>query len=150
GVHLVDAAKPVEKLRTQPTCRTARRRRSSCRSAGKNAPAGGGYRVWRAGRGADCDELYRGARQNRSVLRRRWIAARGVPVPCVLRVCARATFFLFWVDGFRRVGPPATDRHSGVGGYPVLVELLLPTAHDPDGQEGRERLGLAALDNEVP
>jgi hypothetical protein len=67
-----------------------------------------------------------------------------------IAVIAAATFILISVDAFRRTGPPATDRHSGVGGYPVLVELLLPLAHDPDGQEGRERLGLAALEKDVP
>ena len=67
-----------------------------------------------------------------------------------IAVIAAATFILISVDAFRRVGPPATDRHSGVGGYPVLVELLLPMAHDPNGQEGRERLGLAALEKDVP
>jgi cell division protein FtsX len=66
-----------------------------------------------------------------------------------IAVIAAATFILISVDAFRRVGPPATDRHSGVGGYPVLVELLLPMAHDPDGREGRERLGLAALEKDL-
>jgi putative ABC transport system permease protein len=66
-----------------------------------------------------------------------------------IAVIAAATFILISVDAFRRTGPPATDRHSGVGGYPVLVELLLPLAHDPNGQEGRERLGLAALEKDV-
>jgi hypothetical protein len=31
----------------------------------------------------------------------------------------------------------------------VLAELLLPMAHDPNGREGRERLGLAALEQDV-
>ena len=38
--------------------------------------------------------------------------------------------------------PSATDRHSGVGGYPLLVDLLLPIANDPNSRDGRERIGL--------
>ena len=60
-----------------------------------------------------------------------------------IAVIASATFILISVDAFRREGPTATDRHSGVGGYPLLVELLLPIAHDPNSREGRETLGLA-------
>jgi hypothetical protein len=63
-----------------------------------------------------------------------------------IAVIAAATFILISVEAFRRVGVPATDPHSGVGGYPVLVELLLPLAHDPNGPEGRELLGLADSD----
>src|SRR5207244_11025672 len=59
-----------------------------------------------------------------------------------IAVIAAATFILISVDAFRRVAAPATDRHSGVGGYPLLVELLLPLAHDPNSREGREALGL--------
>ncbi|MBI2834537.1 MAG: FtsX-like permease family protein [Acidobacteria bacterium] len=58
---------------------------------------------------------------------------------------ASATFILISVDAFRREGPAATDRHSGVGGYPLLVELLLPVVHDPNGRDGREMLGLGGL-----
>jgi putative ABC transport system permease protein len=62
-----------------------------------------------------------------------------------IAVIAAATFILISVDAFRRVGPPASDRHSGVGGYVALVDLLLPLAHDPNGREGREALGLNAF-----
>ena len=62
-----------------------------------------------------------------------------------IAVIAAATFILISVDAFRRVGPPASDRHSGVGGYSLLVDLLLPLAHDPNGRDGREALGLAAF-----
>jgi ABC-type lipoprotein release transport system permease subunit len=63
----------------------------------------------------------------------------------VIAVIAAATFILISVEAFRRSGPDATDRRSGVGGYPVMVELSLPLAHDPNGREGRELLGLDAL-----
>ena len=57
-------------------------------------------------------------------------------------VIASATFILISVDAFRRDAPASTDRHSGVGGYALLVNLLLPIAHDPNSREGREALGL--------
>ena len=38
------------------------------------------------------------------------------------------------VDAFRRTGPAPTDRRSGVGGYSLLVELLLPIVSDPDSR----------------
>jgi len=60
-------------------------------------------------------------------------------------VIASATFILISVGAFRLDDPPATDRQSGVGGYPLLVELLLPIAHDANGREGREALGLAGF-----
>ena len=49
-----------------------------------------------------------------------------------IAVIASATFILISVDAFRRGAPSAADRHSGVGGYPLLVDLLLPLAHDPE------------------
>jgi hypothetical protein len=59
-----------------------------------------------------------------------------------ISVMASATFILISVDAFRREGPAATDRHSGVGGYSLLVDLLLPIAHDPASRDGRDVLGL--------
>jgi hypothetical protein len=61
-------------------------------------------------------------------------------------VIASATFILIAVDAFRREGPAPTDRHSGVGGYRLLVELLLPLVNDPNLRDGRESLGLGAQD----
>jgi ABC-type lipoprotein release transport system permease subunit len=61
-----------------------------------------------------------------------------------IAVIAGATFILISVDAFR-VGPPASDRRSGVGGYSLLVNLLLPLAHDPNGADGRDALGLGAF-----
>ncbi len=65
----------------------------------------------------------------------------------VVAVIAAATFILISVDAFRRAGPPAADRRSGVGGYAAQVELLVPLAHDPNGREGREALGLTRFQN---
>ncbi len=61
-------------------------------------------------------------------------------------VIAAATFILVAVDAFRREGPPATDRHSGVGGFSLLVDLQLPLVGDPNGRDGRETLGLNGAD----
>ncbi len=69
-------------------------------------------------------------------------AARPGRSVLAIGVIASASFILISVDAFRREGPPAADRHSGVGGYSTIVELLLPMAQDPNGREGRELLGL--------
>jgi putative ABC transport system permease protein len=60
-------------------------------------------------------------------------------------VIASATFILISVDAFHKDRPSATDRHSGVGGYPLLVNLLLPLASDPNSPEGRDAIGLGAI-----
>jgi putative ABC transport system permease protein len=59
-----------------------------------------------------------------------------------IAVIASAVFILISVDAFRQQGPPPQDRHSGVGGYPLLVDLLVPIVHDPNGADGRTDLGL--------
>jgi putative ABC transport system permease protein len=59
-----------------------------------------------------------------------------------IAVIAAASFILISVDAFRRPAPAVTDRHSGVGGYSLLVELLVPLAHDPNSRDGREILGI--------
>ena len=65
-------------------------------------------------------------------------------------VIASATFILISVDAFRRDGAVATDDpRSGVGGYQLLVESLLPIVHDPNSREGREALNLSDLDESV-
>jgi ABC-type lipoprotein release transport system permease subunit len=60
-------------------------------------------------------------------------------------VIASAAFILISVDAFHKDQPSATDRHSGVGGYPLLVNLLMPLASDPNSREGRDAIGLGAL-----
>lgn len=76
-------------------------------------------------------------RRNASVRPGRSVLAIGV--------IASASFILISVDAFRRDRPRDTDRHSGVGGYSTIVELLLPMAHDPNTGEGRELLGLDGI-----
>jgi ABC-type lipoprotein release transport system permease subunit len=62
-------------------------------------------------------------------------------------VIAAAAFILVSVDSFRRDGAMSqTDRASGLGGYSVMVESLLPIAHDPASPEGRTLLGLTTSD----
>ena len=63
-----------------------------------------------------------------------------------IAVIASATFILISVDAFRRGVPVTTDPHSGGGGYPLLVDLLVPLVHDPNGPSGREALGLSEAD----
>src|SRR5436190_2627487 len=60
-----------------------------------------------------------------------------------IAVIASATFILISVDAFRRGDVDPADRTSGTGGYPVLVDLMLPIVHDPNAREGRELLGVA-------
>lgn len=62
-------------------------------------------------------------------------------------IVASATFILISVDAFRRdAGAALFDRRSGTGGYTLLVDLLLPIVHDPNGRDGRQLLGLSDLD----
>jgi putative ABC transport system permease protein len=61
-------------------------------------------------------------------------------------VIASATFLLVAVGAFRREAPAASDRHSGTGGYQLLVDLLLPLVNDPNSRDGHEALGLALGD----
>jgi hypothetical protein len=63
-----------------------------------------------------------------------------------IAVMASATFILISVDAFRLdVDSAPDDPRSGTGGYPLIVETLLPIVHDPNGLEGRDLLGLASL-----
>jgi ABC-type lipoprotein release transport system permease subunit len=63
-------------------------------------------------------------------------------------VVAAATFILISVDAFRRDNRiSTTDRHSGIGGYTLQVETLIPIVHDPNDPEGRRILGLTDLDS---
>jgi ABC-type lipoprotein release transport system permease subunit len=64
-----------------------------------------------------------------------------------IAVIASATFILISVDAFRREeGAMTAERRSGGGGYTLLVETLLPIAHDPNTREGRQALNLFDLD----
>ena len=67
-----------------------------------------------------------------------------------MAVIASATFILISVDAFRRgdtlrdVGP-----QSGVGGYALLVETVLPIVQDPNSASGRDALSLFDLGDSV-
>jgi putative ABC transport system permease protein len=64
-----------------------------------------------------------------------------------MAVIASATFMIVSVDAFRRgAGVEDAGKASGVGGYSVMVETLLPVAYDPNSTDGREALGLFNLD----
>jgi putative ABC transport system permease protein len=67
-----------------------------------------------------------------------------------IAVIAAATFILISVEAFRR-GDQLTDTgpRSGVGGYDLLIETLLPVVQDPNTREGREALNLFDLDPSV-
>ena len=54
-------------------------------------------------------------------------------------VIAAATFILISVDAFRRDAPDAEDPLSGVGGYSLIVETLLPIVHDVSTSAGVRR-----------
>ena len=58
---------------------------------------------------------------------------------------AAATFILISVDAFRRDTISNTGTESGLGGYSLLVESLLPVLEDPTSRAGQESLGLEAF-----
>ena len=58
-------------------------------------------------------------------------------------VIASAVFILISVDAFRLSDADPTDRKAGTGGYPLLVDLLVPIVHDPNSADGRDALGLS-------
>ena len=62
-------------------------------------------------------------------------------------VIGSAAFILVSVDAFRRDAADAAERHSGTGGYPLLVDLMLPIVHDPNTRDGRDTLALPAAAN---
>ena len=67
-----------------------------------------------------------------------------------IAVIASATFILISVEAFRRGDQLAeTGPRSGVGGYDLVVETLLPIVRDPNTREGREALNLFDLDQSV-
>jgi hypothetical protein len=67
-----------------------------------------------------------------------------------MAVIAAATFILISVDAFRRGETLAdTGVHSGVGGYSLFVETLLPVVDDVNSRSGRTSLNLGDLDPAV-
>jgi putative ABC transport system permease protein len=88
----------------------------------------------------------------RQVSRLGWRSARYRPGRSVLSmaVIASATFILISVDAFRRGDTQReTGPHSGVGGYSLIVETLLPVVQDPNSRAGRDALNLFDLDPSV-
>ena len=81
----------------------------------------------------------------RAVLRIGWRNAGARPGRSVLAIAviASAAFIVISVDAFRVGAVDATDRHSGTGGFPILVNLNLPLVHDPNSRDGRDALGLS-------
>ncbi len=71
-------------------------------------------------------------------------------VLCIALI-AFATFVIVAVEAFKRdESATLLDRHSGGGGYPLLVETLLPVIHDLNDPAGRDAMNLpagAALQN---
>ncbi len=67
-----------------------------------------------------------------------------------IAVIAAATFILISVEAFRR-GDQLSDTgpRSGVGGYDLLMETLLPVVQDPNTREARAALNLVDLDPSV-
>jgi ABC-type lipoprotein release transport system permease subunit len=64
-----------------------------------------------------------------------------------MAVIASATFILISVDAFRRgEGIADTGPHSGIGGYSVFVETLLPVVGDVNSRSARDAMNLFDLD----
>jgi putative ABC transport system permease protein len=61
-------------------------------------------------------------------------------------VLASATFMVISVDAFRRDGHTDGGTQTGLGGYQVMVETLLPVVRDPNSSDGRDALNLFALE----
>jgi len=88
----------------------------------------------------------------RQVSKLGWRSARYRPGRSVLSmaVIASATFILISVDAFRRGDTQGeTGPHTGVGGYSLIVETLLPIVQDPNSRAGREALNLFDLDSSI-
>ena len=65
-------------------------------------------------------------------------------VLCIALI-AFATFVIVAVEAFKRdEADTLVDRHSGGGGYPLLVETLLPIVHDLNDAAGRDAMNLPA------
>jgi ABC-type antimicrobial peptide transport system permease subunit len=72
-------------------------------------------------------------------------SARHRPARSVLCIAliAFATFVIVSVEAFKHDGgDAAVDRRSGGGGYPLMLETLLPIVHDPNDAAGRDAINL--------
>ena len=69
----------------------------------------------------------------------------GRSVLCIALI-ASAAFIIVAVDAFHRESSEAElDPQSGTGGFTLLAESLLPVAHDPSTEAGRDVLNLIDL-----
>ena len=69
----------------------------------------------------------------------------GRSVLCIALI-ASAAFIIVAVDAFHREGGDAElEPQSGTGGFTLLAESLLPVAHDPSTEAGRDVLNLIDL-----
>ena len=74
----------------------------------------------------------------------------GRSVLCIALI-ASAVFIIVAVDAFRREGGEADlDPHSGTGGFTLLADTLIPIAHDPATEDGRDALNLVDLYDDGP
>ena len=65
-------------------------------------------------------------------------------VLCIALI-AFATFVIVAVEAFKRGdGDVLLDRHSGGGGYPLLIDSLLPIVHDLNDAPSRDAINLPA------
>jgi hypothetical protein len=65
-------------------------------------------------------------------------------VLCIALI-AFASFVIFAVEAFKREDAEALlERHSGGGGYPLLLESLLPIVHDMNDAAARDAINLPA------
>jgi putative ABC transport system permease protein len=74
-------------------------------------------------------------------------AARPMRSALTVSVVASATFIVIAVDAFRKNASADEGPKSGVGGYNLLVESLLPIAYDLNTPEGRDAANLGGLDD---
>ena len=72
-----------------------------------------------------------------------WRPARSV---VSMAMIASATFILISVDAFRTDAIYDSGPRSGIGGYSLIVETLLPIVYDPESSEGRDALGIDGFD----
>ena len=72
-------------------------------------------------------------------------ARPGRSVLCIALI-ASAAFIIVAVESFHREGGvDDSDPQSGAGGFTLLADTLLPIAHDPSTQSGRDMLNIGDL-----